>query len=464
MHQVADNKEEGDLVIILRRYQLTDTEVSTKVLLASGVLWFALFLIAPGVPAQQAPTAGRMRLSKIEFNGLQRYSQEEAIAASGLQIGQLVDVPTLDAAAQRLFDSGLFKKLSYRYRTTGNQAVVTFQTEEEKGAVAPVVFDNFVWFSDEELLTAVRRQVPSFAGTANVSATNGITKALQQLLQDRKMAGRVEYMPSGDLSGGNVEHLFSVEGVTVPICTVHFAGATAQHESDLIKRSKLLIAIDYKRSFVGPFATVNLFPIYREWGHLRARFGTPTAKLESDTTGDCKSGVSVTVPVEEGLLYSWGKAEWSGNAALSNPELERALKMKNGELANGLKIDKGLLSVQEAYGKQGYLTARIKDTPVFEDASQSVTYQIGIEEGPQYHMGMLTITGLSEDRTNELKRKWKLQPGSVYDDSYIHEFIKKDFVLDASEIGSPPRSISTDFKFDRRKFIVDVTISLKKGE
>lgn len=436
---------------------------NTKLLFSSAVLWFTLFLIVPWVQAQQTPTVGRLRLSKIEFTGLKRHSQEEAIAASGLQIGQPVDAFTLEVAAQRLFDSGLFKKLSYRYRTIGDKAVVTFQTEEENGAMAPVVFDNFVWFTDEELQSAVAHQIPSFKGMANDSATNGITKALQQLLQDRKMPGQVEYAPYGDLSGGNVEHVFSVEGVSLPVCTLHFSGATADHESDLIKRSKPLMATDYKRSFARLFATVNLIPVYREWGHLRARFGVPTAKLESDTPSGCKSGVSVTLPVEEGPLYFWGKAEWSGNAALSNPELERALKMKTGDTANILKIDKGLASVQEAYGKQGYLTARIKGTPVFADASQSVTYQIEIEEGPQYHMGMLSIIGLSEDRTIELKRKWKLQPGSVYDDSYIHEFIKKDLVLDANETASSG-SITPEFHFNREKFIVDVTITLKRGE
>ena len=446
--------------IIVGAYLLF-SKLNAKLTLSSGVLGLTFILIVPWVQAQQTPPPGRMRLSKIEFTGLQHHSREEAIAASGLQIGQLVDIPTLDEAAQRLLDSGLFKKLNYRYRTTGDQAVVTFQTEEEKGAASPVVFDNFVWFSEEELLNAVRKQIPSFAGTANDSATNGITKALQQLLQDRKMPGRVEYMQSSDLVGGNLEHVFSVEGLNVPICTVHFSGATAEHESALIKSSRSLIAMNYKRSFVRPFATINLIPIYREWGHLRAKFGAPSVQLESDTPGDCKGGVSVTQPVEEGPLYSWGKAEWSGNAAFSNPELEGALKMKNGELANGLKIDKRLGSVKAAYGKKGYLDARIKGTPVFEDANLSVTYQIGIEEGPQYHMGMLTITGLSEDRINQLKSKWKLQPGSVYDDSYIHEFIRKDLVLDAAETGSPPKTVTTGFKLNLQKFIVDVTISLK---
>jgi len=445
---------------VLRCFQLNPTNEHTKLLLSSGVVWFALFLIVPWVQAQKPP-AGKMRLSKIEFTGLQRHSPEEVIAASGLQIGQLIDVPTLDVAAQRLYDSGLFKKLSYRYRTTGTQAVVTFLTEEEKGAAAPVVFDNFVWFTEEELQGAIRRQIPSFAGTANDSATTGITKALQQLLQDRKMAGQVEYMPSGDTSRGTTAHIFSVEGVSVPICTVHFAGATDKHESELLKKSKALIAVDYKQSFVRPFATINLTPIYRERGHLRAKFGTPTAKLESDTSSDCKGGVNVTVPVEEGLLYSWGKAEWSGNSALSNPELEAALKMKNGELANGLKIDKALVSVEETYGKSGYLTAKLKSTPVFEDASQSVNYRIEIAEGPQYHMAMLTLTGFSESTTTRLKSKWKLQPGMVYDASYLKEFLKKGIVLDQSEVGSPPKGVSSEIKVDRRKFTVDVSLTLK---
>ncbi|MBA2524658.1 MAG: hypothetical protein H0V18_02585 [Pyrinomonadaceae bacterium] len=205
----------------------------------------------------------------------------------------------------------------------------------------------------------------------------------------------------------------------------------------------------------------NLIPIYRERGHLRANFRAPSAKIESDTTSNCKGGVSVTLPIEEGSVYSWGKAEWAGNAVLSNPELGAALGMKAGELANGLKIDKGLASIQEAYGRKGHLASRLKTTPVFEDASRLVTYQIEVKEGSQYRMGTLTITGFSESTINRLKSKWKLQPGDVYDASYLKEFMKKEMVLDARETGAPPKSISTELKPDRQKLTVDVTISLK---
>lgn len=402
-----------------------------------------------------------MRLSKIEFSGLQRHTEAEAIAASGLQVGQSVDIPTLDAAAQRLLDSGLFKKLNYRYRTTGDQAVVTFQVEEEKGEALPVVFDNFIWFSDEELLSAVRQQVPSFDGTAPDSAVDGITKALQRLLEERKVPGRVEYAPYTNLSTGKAEHIYSVEGVSIPICTLHFSGETAIQEDELAKNSKPLIAGDYRRSFVLSFAQVNLIPIYRERGYLRANFLAPMAKLEADAGSKCKDGVSITLPIEEGSAYSWEKADWNGNAVLSVQELEAALGMKTGELANGLKIDKGIESLKELYGRKGYLAAIVKPAPVFEDANRRVTYHIDIKEGPQYRMGTLTISGLPENTANRLKGKWKLQPGDAYDASYLKEFLNKDLMLDAGEVGGGTKKIVTDIKPDRQKLTVDVAINFK---
>ena len=439
--------------------------VRRKYLTLCAILLLIFLTVAPGARARQAPAAQNMRLNGIEFSGLQQHSQDEAIAASGLRIGQSIDIPALDAAAQRLMDSGLFKKLSYRYRTNGNQATVVFLVEEASGARAPVVFDNFVWFSDEELLNAVRRQVPDFDGRARDEAIDGITKSLQQLLQERKIKGQVEYAPSVDLSTGKQLHIFSVEGVKIPICTLHFSGATAIQESELLRNSRPLTDSDYKRSFVLSFAETNLIPLYRERGHLRASFSAPEAKLETNSDRDCQNGVAVTLTVAEGPVYSWDKAEWVGNTALSTPELNWALGMKAGELANGLKIDKGLEAAHKAYENRGYLTARLKAAPVFEDPGQRVTYHVEIKEGPQYRMGMLTMTGLPESTIERLKERWSLHAGDVYNAYYLAEFLKKEvpkeITAEMRENGSAPKSIDSRVKPDPQRLIVDVTINFK---
>ena len=146
------------------------------------------------------------KIAKIETEGLQTLTSETVIATSGLKVGDAFSVDATDAAAERLVNSGLFKRVGYSTRNAGANVTITFKLEELKGQRSPVVFDNFVWFSDEELAAAVVREVPSFNGSApDVGDTNeAIKKALQNLLAERKLPGQVEYNMT------EREHLFRV--------------------------------------------------------------------------------------------------------------------------------------------------------------------------------------------------------------------------------------------------------------
>jgi len=144
--------------------------------------------------------------------------------------------------------------------------------------------------------------------------------------------------------------------------------------------------------------------------------------------------------------------------------------MKSGERANGLKIDAGMMSVQKLYGKKGFLTARLANEPVFDDAIKRVAYRISVTEGPQYRMGTLTITGLSESEANRLKEKWKLRQGEIFDASYLEEFGKKgirEYLENAFregriQPGSRPSNIQSSIKPNKQTLIVDVVFEFKK--
>ncbi len=110
---------------------------------------------------------------------------------------------------------------------------------------------------------------------------------------------------------------------------------------------------------------------------------------------------------------------------------------------------------------------RLSAAPEFDDANRRVTYRFNVNEGAQYRMGTLFVTGLSERDTNDLKTRWQLLPREVYDASYINEFLQsgvREFfksarsngrTLNFSKVGS-----STDI--DREKLTVDVTINFKQ--
>jgi outer membrane protein assembly factor BamA len=401
------------------------------------------------------------KIAKIEMEGLEALTAETVIATSGLKVGGPFSVDATDEAAQRLLSSGLFKKVGYRTKNAGGNVTITFQLEEVKGQSSPVVFDNFIWFSDEELAAAIKREVPSFNGSApDIGNTNeAIKKALQNLLAERKLPGQVEYNPTEH------EHLFRVEGVPMKICTLHFPGAQSVPEEKLIEAVRSAVDPEYSRQAAKTFPKYSLYPIYRELGHLRATFGAPVAKPE--TKAGCE-GVDLTIPVNEGVRYSWARAEWTGNQVLSTKELDDALGMKAGEVANGKKFDAGLKEVQKAYGKSGHIQTLMKPTPDFDDAATNVTFKIAVNEGPQYRMGTVEFKGFSAEDAAILGKKWALKSGEVYDQTYVNQFFKSDagetiwrITKDRQTRGKPTLNLSPQEVPNRETLTVNLVIELK---
>jgi outer membrane protein assembly factor BamA len=403
------------------------------------------------------------KIARIDIEGLQALTRENVIAMTELKIGDPFSVGAVDEAAQRLIDSGLFKNVGYRTRTTGSAVTITFQLEELKRNSYPVVFDNFIWFSDEELTEVVKGVLPSFSGSIPDTGNTAemMRQALQKLVDGRKLAGTVEYTLT------DTGHLFRVGGRPLNICTLHFPGARAVSERKLMETTMSSTDLNYSRQSATTFPKYGLFPLYRELGHLKATFGAPVAK--PDPNPDCEGGVDLTIPVDEGAVYSWSSPEWSGHQRLSADELNAALGMKNGEVANGKKFDKGVREVEKAYGKHGHIQAHLSSVPEFDDAAQRVTFKIAVSEGPQYRMGTVEFQGVSESQATALKEKWKLKSGEIFDQSYINRFFTEDAAMFLSRIFeerglTKKTSAPVDIRYNinRQALIVNLVIEVKR--
>jgi outer membrane protein assembly factor BamA len=424
-----------------------------------AVLLTLLFAASSSSLAQKPAT-----LRHIEFVGLKKLTSQQVIAASGLKIGDPINPQIIDAAADKLMQSGMFRKLGYKVRTADDEATVIFEVEEAARNL-PVVFENFVWFSEAEIARAIRQDVPFFDGTAPEAGTttDKIAAALQRLLSQKKIPGRVEHMPYTNSATGKQEILFTVEGVKIPVCSLHFPGATAISEADLIKASQALLKSDYSRKDATGFATNTLFPLYRHIGHLRAQFQEPTAALE-ESPSRCAGGVAVTIPVDEGVVYSWDAAEWSGNQVLTKEDLTAALGMTAGEVADGVKIDQGLKNMQKAYGRRGYMTATFKESTEFDDATKRVSYRFIVTEGQRYFMGNLIINGLPAEEVERLKAKWTLGSNAVFDESYIDDFRKtglREFMTGLMQRTGSRARLEVEIKPNAQNQTVDVIINFK---
>jgi outer membrane protein assembly factor BamA len=168
-------------------------------------------------------------------------------------------------------------------------------------------------------------------------------------------------------------------------------------------------------------------------------------------------------PINVAAAETFGQVVWRGNAALSIAELSTALGLRAGDAAPQAKIDEGLGRVRSAYARLGYLKAQVVDVKRNLEGRRA-SYQFTIREGPQYRMGVLTVTGLNGVDARSLRGKWMLAAGAVFDDSYLEQFrttVLRQFVASRTQrtgIRSKFEAISNP---DSQKQTVDVIITFK---
>ena len=85
-----------------------------------------VFALALAVP-QAAPP---MELARVELVGAKRFTPVHVTHLSGLAIGKSVTIDQLNAAAQRLANTGFFEEVQYRYTLAGRRATVVYELRE----------------------------------------------------------------------------------------------------------------------------------------------------------------------------------------------------------------------------------------------------------------------------------------------------------------------------------------------
>jgi outer membrane protein assembly factor BamA len=392
-----------------------------------------------------------MQLTAVEVSGSQRISKDDVVRLGGLKIGGEVTPATLDAAANKLNGTGLFRSVQYRYTTANGKLDAIFQLEDEAWTL-PVVFDNFVWFQDAEILAAMTRDVPTFNGAlpANEQASVYVAEVLTRLLASRQIQGRVTAAPRINLVTKSKQLLFRVvdSPTSLKMCAVRVPSASAVSEAELQQAAQSALGGDYSRAFVSDLAAGTLRQVYRRRGYWEATVAPTTAALDAGCPG-----VTVTFQVQEGPQYVYDHADWTGTAALPSLDLDRAINMKAGGVAGLNELEAGLRGVHGAYEKIGYLAEQADYEPSLDAATHHATFKIKVAEHQQFHMGTISVAGGAAG--DDAAKRWKLKPGDVYDGSYLDTYTAAE-IRPRQQSGALPRTLRSQVQVDPDKLIVNV--------
>jgi outer membrane protein assembly factor BamA len=117
--------------------------------------------------------------------------------------------------------------------------------------------------------------------------------------------------------------------------------------------------------------------------------------------------------------------------------------MKPGDLVDGMRLAAAWQRVAAEYAHRGYLDVKLEHAPVFDDAKGTVSYHVMVNEGPQYHMGELVLTGLSLEADHQVRAVWRLARGAVFDGAYFETMLNKLAAPSPDVFGSLPVHYTT---------------------
>ena len=186
-------------------------------------------------------------------------------------------------ALQKLGDTGLFSDLTYSYQYSSMGCRVELQVVENDKLV-PIVFDNFVWFADNELLDLLRARVTLFDNRLPLDGnlSDQIEDALNGILAERKIEGKADYLRAADMGGPIDSYIYKINLRAILVRNMDFPGAAASEIPALQAVAKQLAGQEYLRTKMRMQEKLNFLPVYLARGYLKAIFSDAQARVAED--------------------------------------------------------------------------------------------------------------------------------------------------------------------------------------
>lgn len=380
------------------------------------------------------PVMGQWTLGKVTFKNAGPYQQADLEAALGLHKGEKVSVDIMQAAAQRLIDTGYFDDVGVG--TAGTSAalelVLTLKPFDE-AHLTRTGFENFVWLTPEELAATLHKTAPLFHGwlpeAGNQAET--INKALTAALAAKGQTAAVEH---ATIEPSTVQPVRAVEfRVTTPrvrVQSIKLQGVSAAMSAAMDVSTKKLIGSRYNEGLAGETTESRLLTPYAEAGYLDAKL--TNVKNTTSAADGTAVGVEIAATVEEGAAYRVSALKFAGTE-IAPAALMAEPKLHTGDVASRKALLDTLEPIDNAYRKKGYMDVVVLPGAVLDRTAHTVAYTVTVAPGETYRLRSVVATGLDPAAQKDFDHGWTMREGDIYNVEYVKNFLNNNTALRSFE-------------------------------
>ena len=414
------------------------------------VLIYLLLLPSSALFAQAYP------IVEIRVTGSEVYEPPEVIAYTGLKVDRKAEVPLdqIQAAAQKLAQSGVFQTVDYKHlKTQGGMLVQFTLTDHPQDQFVKAQFQNLVWIAPEELKTELEKRLPLYNGEVPLTGTlaDEVGREVETLLAAKGVTAHVahEFTPRTPESAPVAK--YSVEDVNIVVASVEAPGTSPELLPEAQAAAKPLVNGTYQLDVARRIAQTMIRDVFLKNGFLQVKVGEPAPRILENTPGETR--IALVLPVTQGEIYNFsGSLKWSGNSALPPAQLQHLVHLYPGISVDGWLLNHEVQDIRVEYARRGFLHMTMNAKPAYDEARHLVSYDMQINEGPLFTMGTFEVATRDERLAEKLRALWQLREGEPFDYEYYRGFYRKlgglmaestnerQYVLEQSE-GEKPNTV-----------------------
>jgi outer membrane protein insertion porin family len=374
---------------------------------------------APEQPQAAGPAAPLSHIGTItiKFVGMANVSEQIVRANMALREDTDLDEALIDRDIRSLYKTGLFEFIEVKREALAGNVVNLVLEVTPKFRVLGLHFQGNKAFKEKRLLKEIK-SVPN--GSLDERQIKDDAQKIYEFYQKNGYnQAQVTYSVDRNRSTGFGTVTFKVrEGAKVRISAINFIG------NDHVKARKLRGEIETKTWNMFSWLTGGgrlkddefdddlgkLRDYYKEQGYLDVEIAED--KISFDYPKPDR--LVITIRVVEGRRYKVGDISFSGNKLYPSRLLRYIPRQKKGDVFIPSKLDKDVESLEEFYGRDGYLETRVKliRKPNLQTGNIDVEYQVN--ESEKFQVESINIEGNNKTKSIVILRELVIGPGDVF--------------------------------------------------
>ncbi|MBI4949721.1 MAG: outer membrane protein assembly factor BamA [Deltaproteobacteria bacterium] len=159
----------------------------------------------------------------------------------------------------------------------------------------------------------------------------------------------------------------------------------------------------------------------------------------------------ITIAVTEGEQFSVGGVDVRGELLKTSEELIAKLKLKPGEIFSRSKLSKGIETLVDVYGDEGYAYADIRPVTKVDNEKKTVDITIDLKKNELVYIERVDISGNTRTRDKVIRREVELGEGDLFSSTELKKSrnnLKRLGYFEDVRIGQGQGSASDKMKLD----------------